>query len=213
MGLEVAVWAVCSAALVAGAWAGRLETTVTEALGFVTGAACVYLVVRQSVWNFPFGIATSALYLFVFASSRLFGDAALQGVYIVLNAHGWYWWLRGGADHTPPEVTRASRTMVAGTTAFVVAGTAALAYALRAASGSAPVLDALTTTMSLAAQFLLNRKVIENWYVWIAADVIYVYLYTTRGLYLTAILYFVFLCMCIAGVVAWRRSLASMAER
>ena len=74
---------------------------------------------------------------------------------------------------------------------------------LQAVSGSAPFLDALTTILSLAAQYLLNRKAIENWYVWISADVLYIYLYIARDLQLTAILYFIFLCLCLVGPVSY----------
>jgi nicotinamide mononucleotide transporter len=206
----LAVLAAAGVALGAGAWRGWLPTTATEILGFVTGAACVYLVVRQHIWNFPLGIANCAFFFVVFAEARLFGDAGLQLVYIVLNAHGWYWWLHGGANRTEARVSHATPAMLAGTAVFVAAGTWALMGALEAARGSAPLLDAFTTVLSLAAQFLLNRKVIENWYAWIVADVIYIYLYTTRELYLTAVLYFVFLCLCVAGLVAWRRSLRGL---
>jgi nicotinamide mononucleotide transporter len=82
-----------------------------------------------------------------------------------------------------------------------------MTYLLRTVNGSAPVLDALTTALSLVAQYLLNCKLIENWYLWMIADVIYIYLYVSRGLTLTAALYFVFLCMCVAGLLSWRRSL------
>ncbi|MGH9942745.1 MAG: nicotinamide riboside transporter PnuC, partial [Pyrinomonadaceae bacterium] len=83
-------------------------------------------------------------------------------------------------------------------------GAVGLTLALRSMHGSAPLLDAVTTLLSLAAQYLLNRKFIENWYVWIAADLIYIYLYASKGLHLTAILYFIFLCLCVAGLISWR---------
>lgn len=72
-------------------------------------------------------------------------------------------------------------------------------------------MDAFTTILSLAAQYLLNRKTIENWLLWIVADVIYIWLYISRGLQLTAVLYFVFLCLCVAGFLNWRRSLKAQA--
>lgn len=77
---------------------------------------------------------------------------------------------------------------------------------------SAPFLDALTTVLSLAAQYLLTRKLIENWYVWLAADVVYVGLYVSRHLYLTAFLYALYLLMCVAGLRAWRRSRRSATD-
>ena len=191
-------------------WApfGLAPFTMTEALGFVTGALCVYLVVRENVWNFPVGIANTALLFVLFAGARLYGDAALQLVYIALGFQGWYLWLRGGENRTALGVGRASRRLLAGTAVFVLAGTIAMALALRAANDSAPVLDAFTTVLSLAAQYLLNRKAVENWLLWIVADVIYVHLYFARGLRLTAVLYLVFLCLCLAGLRSWRRSLS-----
>src|SRR5215208_4897750 len=170
----------------------------TEALGFVTGALCVYLVVRENVWNFPVGIANSAFFLVLFAGARLYGDAALQVIYIALGLQGWYLWLRGGEDRTPLNVGRASRRLLAGVAAFVVVGTTGLTFFFHYVHGSAPFLDALTTVLSLGAQYLLNRKAVENWWLWMTADVVYIYLYFYKGLHLTAVLYFVFFGLCVA---------------
>lgn len=191
-------------------WApfGLAPFTMTEALGFVTGALCVYLVVRENVWNFPVGIANNAFFLVLFAGARLYGDAALQIIYLALGFQGWYLWLRGGENRTPLKVERASRRLLAGVGAFVVAGTVGLTFFFRAVNDSAPLLDAFTTALSLGAQYLLNRKAVENWWLWIAADVVYVYLYAARGLQLTAVLFFVFLCLCVAGLLSWRRTLS-----
>jgi nicotinamide mononucleotide transporter len=204
--------AALGAALVAASAAGALPYGLTETLGFVTGGACVYLVVKENVWNFPVGIANNVFFLALFAGARLYGDAALQIVYVALGLQGWYLWLRGGRGRTALAVTRAPRRMLAGVAVFVVAGTAALTPALRAAGDSAPLLDALTTALSLAAQYLLNRKAVENWLLWITADVLYIYLYLARGLQPTAVLYFVFLCLCVAGLRNWLRTLARRQE-
>lgn len=208
------LWAggAAGAALLYASWRGwapfgLAPFSPTEALGFVTGAACVYLVVKENVWNFPVGIANSAFFLVLFAGARLYGDAALQVLYIALGFQGWYLWLRGGENRTPLRVERASPRQLAGVAAFVAAGTAGLTFLFRAVDDSAPFLDALTTALSLGAQYLLNRKAVENWLVWITADVLYIYLYAVRGLTLTAVLYFVFLCLCVAGLRAWLKTL------
>ena len=199
-------------ALVYASWVGWAPfgwqpPSVTEALGFVTGALCVYLVVRENVWNFPVGIANSAFFLVLFAGARLYGDAALQVVYIALGFQGWYLWLRGGENRTPLRVERASRRLLAGVAAFVVAATAGLTLFFRHVNDSAPFLDAFTTALSLGAQYLLNRKAVENWWLWMTADVLYIYLYFTRGLHLTAVLYFVFLGLCVAGLRRWLKTM------
>src|SRR3954469_24678010 len=69
------------------------QTTVLEAVSFVTGAVCVWLTVKESVWNFPVSMANVAAFLFVFARAGLYADAGLQVVYFLLSAAGWYWWL------------------------------------------------------------------------------------------------------------------------
>jgi nicotinamide mononucleotide transporter len=191
-------------------WApfGLAPFTMTEALGFVTGALCVYLVVRENVWNFPVGIANNAFFLLLFAGARLYGDAALQVIYLALGFQGWYLWLRGGENRTPLRVERASRRLLAGVAAFVAAAAVGLTFFFRAVNDSAPLLDAFTTALSLGAQYLLNRKAVENWWLWITADIVYVYLYAARGLHLTAVLYFVFLCLCVAGLRSWLGSMS-----
>ena len=186
--------------------------SLTETLGFVTGAACVYLVVRQNIWNFPLGIANNVFFLILFVEARLYGDAGLQVVYILLGIQGWYWWLHGGAYRTALPVNRARPRTLLWLAGLVALGTAGLMLALQAARGSAPFLDAFTTVLSLAAQYLLNRKAIENWYLWIAADVLYIALYLARDLHLTALLYFIFLCLCLAGLWRWRQTLGQQSR-
>jgi nicotinamide mononucleotide transporter len=213
--LDLLVGGAASLALVYASWVGwapfgMKPFTLIEALGFVTGGACVYLVVKENVWNFPVGIANSAFFLVLFAGAKLYGDAALQIIYIALGFQGWYLWLRGGENRTPLRVGRASRGLLAGVAAFVVAGTAALTFFFRYVNDSAPFLDAFTTALSLGAQYLLNRKAVENWWLWMTADVVYIYLYFARELQLTAVLYLVFLGLCVAGLRRW---LKSMSER
>lgn len=207
--LEVWLIGVLGLGLVICSWRGWIPYALTETLGFVTGAACVYLVVREHIWNFPLGIANNVAFFILFYGSRLYGDAWLQVVYLGLAVHGWRCWLHGGEDRSPRKIGRAPRRLLLTLTMLVALGTAGMTVGLRAAGGSAPVLDAFTTVLSLAAQWLLNRKSIENWYVWITADVLYIYLYVSRGLHLTAVLYAVFLGLCIAGLVAWRRTLTA----
>jgi nicotinamide mononucleotide transporter len=194
-------------ALIVAAWQQWLPYSLTETLGFVTGAACVYLVVKQNIWNFPLGIANNVFFLILFAQTQLYGDASLQIVYIGLGIQGWYWWLHGGENRTALHVNHAPPRLLFILAGLVVLATAGLMLILQAVSGSAPFLDAFTTVLSLAAQYLLNRKAIENWLVWISADVLYVYLYLARDLQLTALLYLIFLGLCLVGLWQWRQIL------
>ena len=188
---------------------GNDHVTVAELLGFVTGAAGVWLTVLARISNFPIGIANSAFFLVLFASARLFADSGLQVVYIAAGFTGWWQWLHGGQQRTRLTVARSGWQLLAGCVAFTVLATWGLYVVLSDVHDIAPFLDALTTALSLTAQFLLNCKRIENWAFWIAADLIYIPLYVVKRLDLTAIVYVMFLAMCGAGVAAWRRALRS----
>lgn len=178
-----------------------------ELAGFVAGAACVWLYVRQSVWAWPVGIVNSGCWLVLFWTSRLYLDAGLQAVYIVLGVAGWYWWLRGGDGSGRLPVRRTGRRQTAALWAAGVTATLALWWAMTLAGDAAPLLDAATTTLSLVAQYMLTRKLLGSWWCWIAVDVAYVGMYTHQGLYLTAALQPLFIAMCVAGLRQWRASL------
>jgi nicotinamide mononucleotide transporter len=194
-----------SAFLLAGVIFQFLPTTLTEVLGFITGGVCVWLTVKQNIWCMPIGIANNIFFIVLFWDAKLYADMALQGVYIVLGFLGWYWWLYGGDNRERLRVSRATLPVMAVLAGLCTAGTITITMILLQVS--APVFDALTTCLSLVAQFMLTRKLIENWLVWITADVIYIGLYAYKGLYLTSILYFIFLGMCVVGYLNWRRDL------
>jgi nicotinamide mononucleotide transporter len=178
-----------------------------ESAGFATGAASVWLAVRQSPGNWPFGVANAVILFVLFFRHRLYGDMALQVLFAAICLLGWYRWLFGGVGHSPLRVTRISR---AGALAYAAAGVVATAVFtpyLRSINDASPLLDALTTVLSVEAQYLMTRKVIEHWLVWMVADVIYVWLYADRGLYVTSLLYVIFFAMCVAGWRDWRRDM------
>ena len=184
-------------------WLGH--SSALEAVSFATGAVGVWLTVKENIWNFPIGIINTAGYSVVFYQARLYGDASLNVVYCALGGMGWYLWLHGGEQRSALHINRAGARelcLVAGAIAF---GTVLLWKTLHFVGGSASFWDAATTSLSLGAQWLLNGKRIENWHIWIVADVIYVPLYVSRGLNLTAVLYAVFLVMATIGLFRWRQ--------
>lgn len=191
---------------------GQDAVTWAELLGFATGAVGVWLTVRFNIWNFPIGIANNVFFLVLFWTARLYADASLQIVYLVLGFMGWWEWLHGGEQRDRRVMGYASGRLVGLLLALVVPATWGLTVLLSAAHDIAPFWDALTTALSLAAQWLLNLKKLQNWYFWIAADVIYVPLYFVKVLYLTGIVYVLFLSMCLLGLRAWRREIADGAE-
>lgn len=205
--LERAVLAVPSALLLLASWFKWAPIDLTEACGFVTGAVCVWLVTRGNIWNWPVGLLNNLFFTFLFWRARLFADMGLQGVYLVLGIWGWWQWLHGGKDHSRLVVSHGTWKEWIGIGLFLVFATWGLRELLIAVNGAAPFWDSLTTTLCLAAQYLLCRKRIENWWLWIAADLIYVPLYFSRHLPLTAVLYAGFIVLCGIGLFRWRKEL------
>jgi nicotinamide mononucleotide transporter len=180
----------------------------TEVFGFLTGAGCVALLVRQNIWNWPLGIANNLTFIVLFNRTGLYADVGLQVFYIAISLYGWWHWLHGGRDHGTLTVSR-----VRPGTALLLAGAVALSTALltfllrRYTNSTVPVLDSLITSLSLVAQFMMTRKWVENWPVWILANCISVGLLIFKGLYVTSLLYVVYQGLCLMGWKEWRAAL------
>ena len=170
--------------------------------------AYVLLAIRESPWCWPFGIGNAALFLVVFAHARIYSNAALQAVYVVVSFYGWYLWLHGGKDHGRLAVSRAPRRWLLGLAAAGAVASVALGLFLRHRTDAAlPFPDAATTAFSLVAQWMATRKWLENWAVWITVDVAYVVMYASQRLYPTAGLYATFLALAVLGFRKWRASM------
>jgi nicotinamide mononucleotide transporter len=181
-------------------------TSWAEVLGFATGALCVWLVVRQHIANWPLGIANVLLLLLVFLDAALYADAGLQVVYVVLNAYGWWHW-HTGRGRAPLPVRHTTRVEWIGQVTAGVLTTAVLCWWLATHTDSTTELpDAATTALSLMATYGQSRKLLESWWLWIAADLIYIPLYGYKDLWLTALLYLLFLGLCVAGLRSWRQA-------
>jgi nicotinamide mononucleotide transporter len=187
-------------------------TTWAEILGFATGLATVWLLVRQHILNWPLGILNVLLLMLVFWTAGLFADASLQIVYVLLGFYGWWAWGYGGARRSQLVVRTTSGAEWLWLLLAGIVLTAGLWVFLNTLTGSTvPFADALTTALSLLATYGQTRKLVENWWLWIAADLIYIPLYGYKDLWLTAILYVAFLALCVLGLRTW--SLALRAQR
>ena len=179
-----------------------------EIAAVVTTLAAVWLTVRQNIWCWPFAIVGVTLYAVVFYQARLYGNMGLQGVFLALSIYGWYAWLRGGDDHGTLHVSRVSRIhgLVLSLLGFALAVGLALLFE-RWTDAASPRVDSTLTSFSIVAQWMMSRKILENWIVWIAVDVVYVWLFISQSLYLTAGLYVVFLGLATQGFMEWKRSM------
>jgi nicotinamide mononucleotide transporter len=183
-----------------------------ELVAAITGAVSVWLSVRQNIWSWPTAIVNVVLYVFVFHRARLYADMGLQVVYAVLSLYGWYQWRHGGPGRTELRVTITPPRLAALLGAIAFVASVLLGTVLhRSTDAALPYLDASLSSISLVAQWMMTRKLLENWLVWIGVDVAYVGMFIFKELYLTAGLYAVFLALAVRGYVDWRRSMAARA--
>ncbi len=189
------------------------DITWLEIAAVVLGLWMVLCNLRINPLGWPLAIVSSALYALLFVHSNLYGEAALQGVFIVLGAWGWWQWLRGTAGDGQRlrvrSLTPRQRGLVL---ALTLAAWPALGLLLsRVTDSDVPYLDALPTVGSLAGQTLLARKWVDNWPAWVAVNAVSLVLFATKGLWLTVALYAVFLVLAVVGWRAWARLLPQSA--
>lgn len=181
---------------------------VAAALGLIN----VALVVRRSVWNYPFGIVMVSLYFFVFFEQRLYSDALLQIFFLVVQFYGWWNWLRSKAETGEVVVLLLSWAARLRWLAGCAVATALWGWLMhRYTPASYPWWDAAVAMMSIAAQILMSRRYLENWMLWIAVDLAAIPLYAVKDLRPTVALYVLFLVLSIVGLIDWRRALSKHA--
>lgn len=184
---------------------GMVGSRPIEWIAVVFGLLNVTLIIRRSIWNYPFGFAVVTLYFFIFWEYRLYSDALLQVYFFFIQFYGLYVWLNGRARDGRVIVAPLGTDMFAlylGATVIVWLIVASLMAAYTDAA--APYWDGAVAALSIAAQFLLSRRYLQSWYLWIAVDVLAIGLFYTRGLEPTAALYVVFLGLAITGLFQWR---------
>lgn len=190
-----------------------IGTTPLEVLGFLTGAICVYLNTRQNVLGWFFGIINAVLYAAVFWQVRLYADMGLQGYYFLTSIYGWWMWKFGGKSHDGVRVTQTPVKLYPLFVFIFIAATLSWGFLLgKFTNGTLTYADSALTIASLIAQWMMARKYLENWIIWIVADVCYVAMYFYKELHLTAILYFVFLVLAVMGYIQWKRDLKKPVE-
>ena len=175
-----------------------------EWIAAALGVINIVLLVRRSVWNYPFGIAMVSLYFFVFRDAKLYSDAGLQVFFVVIQIYGWRNWSRARRNAAALPVTimpnAARLAWLIGTTLAALGWGWMMA---RHTDAAAPMVDAAVAVVSIAAQLLLALRRVENWILWIAVDVTAIGLFLSRGLHATAALYVLFLVLAVAGLRAW----------
>lgn len=177
-----------------------------EVAAVALAIAYLLLAVRQNPWCWGAALASTSIYLVLFLRAGLYMESALQLFYIAMAVYGWHVWRTGGPRHGALPVSTWPPARHAAAIAAVLALTAASGYVLsRATAAQLPYLDSFTTWASIVTTWMVARKVLENWLYWFVIDGVSIWLYVQRSLYLTAVLFGVYLVIIVFGYLDWRR--------
>lgn len=184
-----------------------LQMSPLEIVATVFGLWSVIAYVRESVWAWPAGLINVLLYIVLFWNIKLYADTGLQVIYVGLQLYGWWQWLHGGAGRSELRISRTSPRLLLTLAAVAVAAYVPMGLLLdHLTDTDVPWWDSAPAVTSLVAQWMISKKKLENWWVWIVTDLVYIPLYLHKQLYLTAGLYALFLVLCILGARQWHRT-------
>ena len=186
-----------------------------EIFGVVTGILYVILEVKQNRWLWPLGLLTSATYVYVFFAGKFYADMGLQVYYVLISVYGWYYWTRGGDRSVSgqlPVVRGGRKQLLVLFLVFALSWTGIYFLLDRLTDSTVPVGDSFTTAMALVATWMLARKIIEHWFLWIIANLVSIALYIYKGLYPTVILYAVYTAMAVYGYLEWQKYMKKALE-
>jgi len=178
-----------------------------EIAATLLGVANIVLIVRRSIWNYPFALAMVSLYAIIFFEAKLYSDAGLQIFFFLVNLYGWWAWSRNRAEAGEIVVEHLTPAGLAGWIAGSVMAIAGWGTMMaRLTDASYPWWDGSVAMLSVAAQILMTRRYLENWHWWIVVNAVSIPLYLKKDLLLTAGLYGLFLILAIWGLIEWRRA-------
>jgi len=194
-----------------------ISANITEVTGTVLGLIYIVFSIRQNILTWPVGLLSSFFYIAIFFSSQLYAAMGLQVYYAFISIYGWYYWKKDRKIETSNHIAFVKLTgkslwikiLVVEIILFV-----SLYFILKNLTDSdVPVLDALTTSTSIIATWMLARKLLENWIVWILTDFVCIFLYLQKGLWPTTILFTVYTIMAFVGYFEWRKNLNIQIEK
>ena len=175
-----------------------------EFIAVIAGIIGVYLTAKQVIWCWPVAIVSVVLSIYIFFVTKLYQDAILQCFYLFMSFYGWYNWLHGGKGKAELKVSRISLPhslflLLIGSISICGCGY----FFSRYTDASLPYWDATTTVWGIIGTWLMARKIIENWVVWIIIDLLNVCIYYYKELYGFTVLYFIFTLLAVYGLNEW----------
>lgn len=179
-----------------------------EFFALIFGIVAVYFNTKEIVWGWPTGIIGVVLSGIVFYDARLYSDLALHVVYFILGFYGWYQWLYGGNNQSVRQVSILTYMSLIWLVLLGAVGTVAIGYFFdNFTDADLAYWDAFTTSYSLVGQYMLAKKKLENWILWLVVDAFAAGIYFYKELYMLALLYFLYLGLATYGFINWRKSM------
>lgn len=180
---------------------------IAAGLGFVA----IFLQIKQNVWYWLVSIIMVSMYIYIYIDAKLYADMSLQVYYLVISFYGWYLWLFGinkNHQHMDLPVSTTSTEMMR-LLAIVCIGLFFLIswILVRFTNSDLPYWDAFTTALSFVATWMLARKKIENWLIWIVVDAVSTVMYIYKALYPTAVLFLFLTALAFVGYRSWKKDL------
>jgi nicotinamide mononucleotide transporter len=180
-----------------------------EAAAVALGVAYLLLAVRQNILCWYAAFLSTAISVWLFWNVSLLMESGLNVYYMAMAVYGWHQWKFGGADRNTLRVSRWRPPAHVTALALIFVMTVISGKLLATNTGAAwPYLDSFTTWASVLTTFMVARKILENWIYWIVIDLVSIFLYADRGLYLYAALFAAYVVIAVFGYLRWRRSLA-----
>jgi nicotinamide mononucleotide transporter len=180
-----------------------------EILGFITALFSIYLQIKQKAAYWPVSMLMVSLYIVIYYNSKFYADMSLQFYYLFVSVYGWYFWVSGKRERISKKkitVARTTKHQKISLLLLTIVFFGVISYILKNFTDSPiPYGDALTTAISFTATWLLAKKYIENWLLWLVANPISVGLYIYKGLYLTAILFIILSFLAVVGYLQWKK--------
>lgn len=189
-------------------WGNKIEL-----IGAILGLLYIFFSIRQHILTWATGLLTSVLYTVVFFQSGFYADMGLQVYYVFISIYGWYFWLKGekktdqaGEQQVPVTKTK-KRVLVKSGIVTLLIFLLLIFILKRFTDSTVPVMDSLTTALSITATWMLARKYIEHWLIWIFVDFFSAGLYIYKNLWPTVVLFIVYAVMAIIGYIEWKKDL------
>lgn len=183
-----------------------------EVAGAIVSLIYLWFSIKQLIWLWPFGLLSAVFYIAVYLTSGFYADMGLQVYYVIISIYGWYHWSRGkrgnSNEATPLQITKTPvRLMFALFGIFLVLWGILWLILDRLTNSTIPFWDAMTTAGALVATWMLARKLLEHWLVWIVVDTVSLMLYIWKELYATVILFVVYAILAVSGYIQWKKSM------